>query len=112
MLRDRDLILTGDDDSLLREIGIDGKIVHTPGHTQDSISLILSDGSTIVGDAAMSFMEFCQTRHRPIYVQDLEQTYQSWEKLRKHGAQVIYPSHGDRFAAEELVAVGRRRIRE
>ena len=112
VLRDRDLILTGDDDSLLREIGIDGKIVHSPGHTQDSISVILSDGSAIVGDAAMNFMEFCLTRHRPIYVQDLEQTYQSWEKVRKHGAQVIYPSHGDRFAAEELAAVGRRRIRE
>jgi hydroxyacylglutathione hydrolase len=106
MLREGDLIITGDDDALLAGIGIDGKIIHTPGHTHDSISVILSDGSAIVGDAAMSFMEFCRTRHRPIYVQDLEQTYQSWEKLRQHGAQVIYPSHGDPFAAEELVEVG------
>ena len=106
MLTDGDLIIAGDDDSLLAGIGIDGKIIHTPGHTQDSISVILSDGSAIVGDAAMNFMEFCQTRHRPIYVHDREQVFQSWEKLRKHGAEVIYPSHGDPFAAEELVAVG------
>ena len=36
----------------------------------------------------------------------LDQTFQNWEKLREHGAQVIYPSHGDPFAAEELVAAG------
>ena len=106
VLRDRDLIISGDDDSLLARIGVDGKIIHTPGHTGDSISVILSDGSAIVGDAAMNFMEFCRTRHRPIYVHDLEQTFQSWAKLRERGAQVIYPSHGDPFAAEELVAVG------
>lgn len=106
LLSDKDLIVQGDDDSLLANIGVNGKIIHTPGHTHDSISVILSDGSAIVGDAAMNFMEFCRTRHRPIYIQDLEQTFQSWEKLREHGAQVIYPSHGDPFAAEELVAVG------
>jgi glyoxylase-like metal-dependent hydrolase (beta-lactamase superfamily II) len=105
-LRERDIVITGDDDALLARIGIDGEIVHTPGHTQDSISVILSDGSAMVGDAAMNFMEFCRTRHRPIYVQDLEQTYRSWEKLRERGAQVIYPAHGDPFAAEELVPVG------
>ena len=106
VLSDRDVIITGDDDALLPRIGIDGKIIHTPGHTHDSISVILSDGSAIVGDAAMNFMEFCRTRHRPIYIQDLEQTFQSWEKLRNHGARVIYPSHGDPFAADELVAAG------
>jgi glyoxylase-like metal-dependent hydrolase (beta-lactamase superfamily II) len=84
LLSDKDLIVKGDDDSLLAGIGIDGK----------------------VGDAAMNFMEFCRTRHRPIYIQDLEQTFQSWEKLREHGAQVVYPSHGDPFAADELVAAG------
>lgn len=106
VLSSTDLIITGDDNSLLAGIGINGKIIHTPGHTHDSLSVILSDGSAIVGDAAMNFMEFCRTRHRPIYVQNLQQTYESWEKLREHGAQVIYPSHGDPFAAEELVAVG------
>jgi glyoxylase-like metal-dependent hydrolase (beta-lactamase superfamily II) len=106
LVRDTDIILTGDDDGLLAGIGIDGKIIHTPGHTPDPISVILTDGSAIVGDAAMNFMEFCRTRHRPTYMNDLEETYQSWEKLREHGAQVIYPSRGDPFAAEELVPVG------
>jgi glyoxylase-like metal-dependent hydrolase (beta-lactamase superfamily II) len=103
VLRDQDHLITGDDHELLARIGIDGKIIHTPGHTHDSISVILGDGSAIVGDAAMNFLRFCGIGHKPIYVQDLKETYQSWEKLREHGARMVYPSHGDPFAAEELV---------
>ena len=46
----------------------------------------------------MNFMELCRTRHRPIYIQDLEKTFQSWETPQEHGAQVTYPSHRDPFA--------------
>jgi glyoxylase-like metal-dependent hydrolase (beta-lactamase superfamily II) len=28
--------------------------------------------------------------------------YESWRKLREHGARVIYPSHGKPFSAEKL----------
>ena len=31
-------------------IGIDGEILHTPSHSEDSISLLLDDGSCLVGD--------------------------------------------------------------
>lgn len=34
----------------LRGIGIDGEIIHTPGHSDDSISLILDSGTAFVGD--------------------------------------------------------------
>lgn len=34
----------------LRRIGIDGEIIHTPGHSDDSISLILDGGAAFVGD--------------------------------------------------------------
>lgn len=34
----------------LRKIGIDGEIVHTPGHSPDSVSLILDNGAAFVGD--------------------------------------------------------------
>jgi glyoxylase-like metal-dependent hydrolase (beta-lactamase superfamily II) len=35
---------------LLERIGIPGEIVHTPGHSDDSISLLLDDGSVFTGD--------------------------------------------------------------
>lgn len=34
----------------LNDLGIDGEIIHTPGHSDDSISLILDNGIAIVGD--------------------------------------------------------------
>ncbi len=103
--REDDFIISGDDSSILKEIGIDGKILYTPGHTDDSISVLLSDGSAFVGDAAMDLMEICGCRHRPIYIQDIDEVYSSWEILREAGAKVIYPAHGRPFSVEELIPV-------
>ena len=36
--------------SFLRSIGISGEIIHTPSHSEDSVSIILDDGNCIVGD--------------------------------------------------------------
>ena len=35
---------------VLKAFGIDGEILHTPSHSEDSISLFLDDGSCFVGD--------------------------------------------------------------
>jgi glyoxylase-like metal-dependent hydrolase (beta-lactamase superfamily II) len=102
ILTDRDIIIDGDNDEFLKSIGIDGIILHTPGHTRDSISILLSDGSAFVGDAAMNFLRWTGVGNRPIYVEDIDTVYESWRKLREHGARVIYPSHGKPFSAEKL----------
>ena len=39
-----------EDEFDLSEYGISGEIVHTPGHSQGSISIILDNGETLVGD--------------------------------------------------------------
>jgi len=103
--RAKDLIVTGDDGGILKGIGIDGVILSTPGHCDDSISVVTSDGSAFVGDVAMNFFGICGIEHRPIYIKDIDQVYVSWERLQKFGAVTIYPSHGEPFAATELVPV-------
>ncbi|WP_273327685.1 MBL fold metallo-hydrolase [Vallitalea guaymasensis] len=92
------------EDTTLREIGIDipGKIIYTPGHTVDSISLLLDDGICIVGDAAANMMNFMGTRYCVIFITDLKQYYQSWEKLIKENVKTIYPAHGEIFGIEKL----------
>jgi len=107
-----DHLIDGDDFELLNRIGIDGVILHTPGHTEDSISVLLPDGKAIVGDAAMDFMNICRTRHRPIVLQDIDEVYRSWEKLAEHGAKEIYPAHGKPFGIQELVSYKRKRNRK
>lgn len=39
-----------DSRAVLKELGINGEILHTPSHSEDSISLLLDDGSCLVGD--------------------------------------------------------------
>ena len=34
----------------LKKLGIGGEIIHTPSHSADSVSLVLDDGSCVVGD--------------------------------------------------------------
>lgn len=36
--------------AMLKTLGIDGEILRTPSHSEDSISLLLDDGSCLVGD--------------------------------------------------------------
>lgn len=45
-------ILVEEDIDLL-EFGVNGKIVHTPGHISGSISLLLDSGEAFVGDLAV-----------------------------------------------------------
>lgn len=104
-----DFVIAGDDFELLRSIGIDADILHTPGHTDDSISVVMSTGTgskiAFVGDVAMDFFNFCGCARRPIFVKDIEEVYGSWDRLKERGVRTIYPSHGGPFPAEELVRV-------
>ncbi len=100
---DNDFVVIADEGALLKGIGIDGRILCTPGHTRDSISVVLSDGTAFVGDAAMNFLNFCRIRYRPIYIADTAAVFASWRKLTDQGAKRIYPAHGNPFASEKLI---------
>lgn len=68
---------------LLRQIGISGEILPTPGHTEHCVSLLLDDGSAFTGDLPAEAMAF----DNPIALA-------SWQLLRTKGAHRIYPAHG------------------
>lgn len=101
-IRDEDFVVKGDDLDLLKTIGVNGIILHTPGHSSDSISVVLADGSALVADAAMNFMMLLGAQHRPIYAEDYNEVFKSWQKLIEHGAKVIYTAHGASFSADKL----------
>ena len=105
VLSEKDRLLTGDDFTVLKSIGIDGVILWTPGHSKDSISVLLSDGRAFVGDAAMNFPLFnvCGIRYRPIYQEERDAVFDSWSKLIRHGAKTFYPAHTTPFSAEQLL---------
>ena len=77
--------------ALLERIGIPGEIVHTPGHSDDSVSLLLDDGSVFTGDLT-----------HPAFVgeSDAAVVSASWRLLRERGATRVYPAHGPVWSME------------
>ena len=70
--------------NFLARLGLSGEIIHTPGHSDDSVSLILDDGFAFTGDLP------------PIFVLPESDTVSraSWDKIRKHPIKTIFPGHG------------------
>lgn len=90
-----------DDEGIsLDEYGIPGIVVHTPGHTLGSMSILLENGTAIVGDLAMSAKYMRLTPGMPIFAEDVDLVKESWQKLLDLGAKTIYPAHGKLFSAE------------
>jgi glyoxylase-like metal-dependent hydrolase (beta-lactamase superfamily II) len=99
---DKDIVISGDDDLLLRNIGIDGQILCTPGHTKGSISVLLDDGNAFVGDLTSNSFKLTGVKHRPFYVDSIDDLFSSWSKVLDAGAKTIHPVHGKPFPAERL----------
>jgi glyoxylase-like metal-dependent hydrolase (beta-lactamase superfamily II) len=100
-----DIVLKDDDHQFLPSIGIAGSILTTPGHTNNSLSLVLEGGDVICGDIAFNYplFELLGARHRPIYVQDEAQVYRSWQKIKQHGGKRLFPGHGRPFSINKLI---------
>jgi glyoxylase-like metal-dependent hydrolase (beta-lactamase superfamily II) len=89
-----------DDNPLsLDEFQISGKVLHTPGHTAGSVSLILASGEAFVGDLAMSGFPRLSGPGPFVLGEDLETMKESWKLLLEEGARLIFPSHGKPFPA-------------
>jgi glyoxylase-like metal-dependent hydrolase (beta-lactamase superfamily II) len=102
VLREHDILISADDDQLLRKIGIAGRILTTPGHSVDHIAIVLDNGDTFCGDAAASFLLPFGTRYCTVFMTNMEDAYRSWQKMLDARALMIYPSHGKPFSAEKL----------
>ena len=70
-----------------------GKILFTPGHTNDSISLNV-DGHIFCGDAAMN--GFPSMNRIPIWIENTTEFQTSWELLIAEDVKMLPPSHGTR----------------
>jgi len=97
---DPDIIL--EDEFPLAEFGINGRVIHTPGHTVGSVSVILDGGEAMVGDLAMNGFPMRRGAGLPIFGDSEVEIRQSWRRVCDAGARVIYPGHGAPFPASQL----------
>lgn len=103
-VRDKDILIT--EDTNLKDIGIEleGRIIETPGHSKDSISIILNNGYCFVGDAAanMPIFQSSGAKYCVLVLENLDKYYNSWEKMIAMNAKYILPGHGNLIPVEKL----------
>ena len=95
--------LTLQDDGIsLEPFGISGKVLHTPGHTRGSMSVLLDNGDAFVGDLAMNGLPPRFRPGMPFLGDDPIAVKMSWRLLLDKGAKKMYPAHGNPFDASVL----------
>ena len=65
-------------------IGIHGEIISTPGHSDDSITLILDEGFAFTGDLPPRLM----------VSEEDHITRSSWDRIYQHKITRVFPAHG------------------
>ena len=78
------MISCGQSRDLLAAVGIDGEVMHTPGHSDDSVSLVLDEGAAFVGD-------LCPLFTVPAYGDRTLEN--SWNQLLRRGTDRIFYGH-------------------
>jgi ribonuclease/clavin/mitogillin len=78
-------LTTGESRAFLERIGLSGVIVSTPGHSDDSVTLVLDEGGAFTGDLPPETAAVAEA---------LDTVRQSWNMIRSLGARTIYPGHG------------------
>lgn len=79
------VIRSAESRALLARLGIAGEIIPTPGHSDDSVSLVLDNGWAFTGDLTLESM---------VGAEDPDVVARSWQRLRDRGVTMIYAGHG------------------
>lgn len=81
------IVKCGESREFLRNMGIDGTIISTPSHSNDSISLILDNGICFVGD--LEPMEYLDA------YEDNAALKNDWDNVMSYDPKIIYYSHAN-----------------
>ena len=92
-------IVLGDKEFSLNDYGIEGTVIHTPGHSSGSVSILLDTGEAFVGDMAMNKFPLCLTPRLPIFAEDWSKLIDSWKMLLDKGVETVYLAHGEPFSS-------------
>ncbi|MBI4672745.1 MAG: MBL fold metallo-hydrolase [Chloroflexi bacterium] len=87
-----------DDGQTLCEFGLDARVVHTPGHTLGSLSLVLEHGAMVIGDAVINQIRVGM----PLYGEAPALAYDSARKILGMRPRILYSGHGEAFAGDAL----------
>jgi len=82
---EKNIILTfANSRKFLASLGLEGEVIPTPGHSDDSVTLILDEGFAFTGDLS----------HRSILPEDDLTSRHSWDRIYQHQITRLFPAHG------------------
>jgi glyoxylase-like metal-dependent hydrolase (beta-lactamase superfamily II) len=82
----------------MKPLGFDAEIIHTPGHTVGSSSLVVGD-KVIVGDAMFNL----GGKFYPGFANDEKTLVKSWKTFAGLEVRWYYPSHGKRIGKAQFL---------
>ncbi len=75
----------------LRDLGFEAKVIHTPGHSAGSMSIIIDNEVAVVGDTMFGVYRGSVF---PPFADDPKQLVESWGKLLDTDCTIFLPAHG------------------
>jgi glyoxylase-like metal-dependent hydrolase (beta-lactamase superfamily II) len=90
----------------LNRFGINGFIIHTPGHSPGGATVVIDDVVAIAGDSVIGTMPGSPF---PPFADDVTVLIGSWKKIIDTGCRTILPGHGKPVSREEMISEYNRR---
>lgn len=87
----------------LKEFGVSGKIIPTPGHTDCSVSIILDSGQAIIGDIMLSLPCLPNTPFLAFFANDTKQLLDSIHTLINNDVTIFYAAHGGPYLRDQVI---------
>ena len=84
----------------LNRFGINGFIIHTPGHSPGGATVVIDDEIAIAGDSVIGTMPGSPF---PPFVDDVPLLLTSWKKIIGTGCRSFLPGHGKQVSREEMI---------
>ncbi len=91
----------------LNRFGINGYIIHTPGHSPGGVTLVIDDVVAVAGD---SIIGTTPGKPFPPFADDVDLLLGSWRKIIDTGCETFLPGHGKPVSRGELIAEYESRI--
>ena len=84
----------------LAPLGFDAKIIHTPGHSKGSVTIILENEIALTGDSMYGQLP---GNVFPAFADDAKLMVQNWKTVMDTGCSIFLPAHG-RAISRKLLA--------
>lgn len=91
-----------DDEMDLRCLGLEARILPTPGHTAGSITVLTSGGDALIGDLVIGHALLRGHPRLPYVADDVDLVRQSVHDLLARAPQGVHSAHGRPFSVDDL----------